>query len=140
MGTAERFRPFVNVFVPFAFLLALGNLVAEMGQVPIPSLLDFNPSLTDRLAGNLPFARVVYSIWLTFVFALPGLVLFVLFDLRRAPPIVYRYWQLFWTFGFLAYALHAWLAVGVWFEWDFEQISRRQTPVVAWTNYVLLFA
>ena len=140
MPTAERYRPFANVFVPFAFLLALGNLVAEAGQVPVPSLLDFNASLTDRLAGNLTFARVVYSIWLSLAFALPGLVLFLLYDLRSAPPLAYRYWQLFWSFGFAAYALHSYLAVGVWFEWDFAQIERRQTTVVAWTNYLLLVA
>jgi hypothetical protein len=136
----ERYRPFVNVFVPFALLLTAGNLAAEAGQVPIPSLLETNPSLTSRLAGNLTFARVVYSAWLALAFALPALVLFLLYDLGTAPPAVYRYWQLFWAFGFAAYAAHAYLAVGVWFEWDFAQIARRQTPVVAAANYALLVA
>ena len=136
----ERYRPFVNVFVPFAFLLTLANLVAEAGQVPIPALLEHNTSLSSRLAGNLTFARVVYSIWLTFVIALRGLVLFLLHDLGTTSPRVYRYWQLFWSFGFVAYALHAYLATADWFEWDWAQIVRRQTWPVVITNYVLLIA
>ncbi len=136
--TAERYRPFVNVFVPFALLVTLANLIAEMGQVPIPALLENNTSLSSRLAGNLTFARVVYTIWITFIIALPGLVLFLLHDLGSASPIVYRYWQLFWSFGFLAYLMHAYFATAVWFEWDWAQIVRRQTLPVVIVNYLLL--
>jgi uncharacterized membrane protein len=51
---------------------------------------------------------------------------------------VYRYWQLFWSFGFVAYALHAYLATANWFNWDWAQIVRRQTGPVVITNYLLL--
>ena len=136
--TAADYKAFVRVFAPFAGLLALANLTAEAGQVPLPGLLDSNPYLSARLAGNLTFARTVYSAWLMIAFAVPAVGLFFLYDLRTAPPAVYRYWRLFWGFGFLAYAVHAYLATGDWFGWDFAQIFRRQGFLVAGTNYLLL--
>ena len=139
MESYGRYRPFVHVFVPFALLTALANLAAEAGIDLVPSAFGTSRNLAASLAGNLDFARVVYSIWVTFAIAAPGLLVFLRHDLRTAPPAAYRYWQLSWAFGFLAYAIHAYLAVGVWFGWDFAQIARRQTPIVAWSNY-LLFA
>lgn len=140
MDSAPRYRPFVDVFVPFALLLAAGNLAAEAGLSPVPAAFGTSEALDDALTGDLDFARVIYSSWLTFAFAGPALVLFFLYDLRAAPPIVYRYWQLSWAFGFLAYVIHSYLSAGVWFGWDFAQIERRQTAFVARTNYALLVA
>jgi hypothetical protein len=124
-----RFAPFVNVFVPFALLVTVLNLDAEAGLLGLVSAAGANPTL----------ARVVYSVWVAFAFAAPAVVLFALFDLRRASPAVYRYWQLFWAFGYLGYLIHAYYAVGVWFEWDFAQIARRQSWPVAVANYALVF-
>jgi hypothetical protein len=119
MAPAPRYVPFVYVFVPFALLLAAGSLAAE-------------------LAPNLTFGRVIYTILISAVFALPAVVLFFLRDLSAAPPLYFRYWQLLWTFGFVGYALHFYYSVGVWFGWDFAQICRRQGTVVMTTNCLLL--
>src|SRR5262249_37631448 len=119
MTPAPRYAPFVYVFVPFAILLTTANLFAE-------------------LSTNLTFGRVVYSILVSAAFALPAVVLFFLRDLSTAPPLYFRYWQLTWTFGFLAYALHFYYSVGVWFGWDFSQILRRQGLLVLSTNCMLL--
>jgi hypothetical protein len=139
---AERYRPFVYVFVPFSIILAVGNLLySELspnslwGQFFYPDPIVNLPNATT----NLTLGRVVFSIQLTMIFSIPALVLFALYNLRTAPPIIYRYWQLFWTFGFLGYAIHTYYTTGAWFEWDFAQIIRRQTWLVTIVNY-LLFA
>ena len=135
---ARRYPAFVNVFVPFALLLAAGNLFAEAGMNPVPELLGADRTLAEHLTGNPTFAKVMYSIWLTLVFAIPAVGLFLAYDLRTAPPPVYRYWQLFWTFGFVAYAIHAYYATAAWFGWDFAQIIDRQSLPVVVTNYAVL--
>ena len=128
-----RFQPFVNVFVPFALIVTALNLDAGFGL-----LGGLAPPAQSNPSPNPTLARVVYTIWVTFLFAAPGLVLFGLYDLRTAPPIVFRYWQLFWGFGFLAYFLHSYYAMDVWFDWDFAQIIRRQTLLVTVMNFLLL--
>ncbi len=125
----NRFRPFVTVFTIFALLLTAANLDAEIG------LAGGN---TAAEAGQNPtLARVVYSIWITFVLATPAVVLFGLFDIRCAPPAVFRYWQLFWCFAFLAYVIHLYFA-GVWFDWDLAQIARRQSVKIGGVSYALI--
>lgn len=119
MSPAPRFTPFVVVFTAFALLFAGGNVLAE-------------------LSPNLTLARVRSTILLSAVFAIPALWLFLRYDFRTAPPLAARYWQLCWSFAFVAYALHAYFSVAVWFGWDFPQIEDRQTRLVAWTNYALL--
>ncbi|HJZ89435.1 MAG TPA: hypothetical protein VKE40_01090 [Gemmataceae bacterium] len=119
MGTDRTtWREFVHAFVPFALLLTIANLAAETRP---------NPTL----------ARAAYTIWATFLLAVPALVLFALYDLRRAPRGVYVYWRLFWTFAYLAYLAHLYVAVGVFFGWDFRAIAAKQTWPVAATNYAL---
>lgn len=119
MTPAPRYAPFVYVFVPFALLLTAGNVYAE-------------------LSPNLTFGRVIGTILLSAAFALPAVVLFFQHDQATASPLRFRYWQLFWTFGFISYALHFYYSAGVWFEWDFAQIWRRQGTVVITTNCLLL--
>jgi hypothetical protein len=119
MTPAPRYAPFVYTFVPFSLLLAAGNVYAEESP-------------------NLTFGRVVATILLSATFATPAVVLFFLRDQRAASPILFRCWQLLWTFGFIGYALHFYYSVGVWFEWDFPQIWRRQGGVVVSANCALL--
>ncbi len=114
-----NWRAFAVVFPTFALLMAAGNVYAEA-------------------SANLVLGRVVASILVTAVLAEPAVILFLLYDLRMAPPGVFQAWRWFWAAGFVAYATHSWLAVGAWFDWDFAQIERRQGTAVAWTNYVLL--
>jgi hypothetical protein len=138
---AGRYRPFVNVFVPFALVVAVGNvLYSELGPNAIWGQL-FYPDVAAHLPSaitNLTLGRVVATILITFLFAIPALALFALYDLRTAPPVAYRYWQLFWAFAFLAYAAHAYYATVAWFDWDFEQIVARQGWPVVVVNYTLL--
>ncbi len=119
MTSAPRYAPFVYVFVPFAILLTVANLIAEG-------------------SANLTFSRVQYTILVSAAFALPAVVLFFSRDLSTAPPLFFRYWQLTWVFGFIAYALHFYFAMGVWFNWDFSQVHRRQGLVVLTANCTLL--
>jgi hypothetical protein len=140
---AERYGPFVYVFVPFALLLAMGNIVySELGANAVWGQF-FYPDDTAHLPAavtNPTLGRVVLSIQLSLLFAIPAVVLFTLYDLRTAPRLVFRYWQLLWAFAFLAYAIHAYYATVAWFEWDFSQIVKRQKLLVVITNYVLLIA
>ena len=112
------FAAFAWSFVPFALALTAANLAAE----------------TSR---DLPLYRAVYSIWVCMALALPALLLAALYDLRRAPPAVYNVWRLFWTFSYLAYLAHFYFAVWGFFGGDVAQIFRRQTPLVAGTNFAL---
>ncbi|HKB01339.1 MAG TPA: hypothetical protein VKD90_03925 [Gemmataceae bacterium] len=116
--TGTTWREFVHAFVPFALFLTVANLAAETRS---------NPTL----------AKAAYTIWSAFLLAVPALVLFALFDLRRAPRTVYSYWRLFWTFGYLAYLAHFYVSAGVFFGWDFHQIAQKQTWPVAAMNYFL---
>ena len=140
MNPVPRFATFANVFIPFALLLTGANVCAEAGVNPVPAALAGDPHLKGLLAGNPTFARVMYSIWITFLFATPAVGLFLLFDIRRAAPVVHRYWLLLWSFGFVAYAVHSYFATVVWFESDFAQIVERQSLPVVIVNYVLLAA
>ena len=119
MTPTPLYAPFVAVFTPFAILLTAGNLYAEMGP-------------------NLDLGRVVATILLCGAFALPAVLLFLRTDLRAGSPLLARYWQLLWSFGFAAYALHVFWSAGVWFEWDFAQMIRRQTLLVTIVNWSLL--
>ncbi|HKB38854.1 MAG TPA: hypothetical protein VKD72_20590 [Gemmataceae bacterium] len=112
------FAEFTYTFVPFALLITAGNLAAEASP---------NPTL----------GRVVYSMWIAMALAAPALVLFGLYDLRRAPAAAYNYWRLFWTFAYLAYLAHFYYSVGMFFGWDVHAIADRQTWPVAITNFVV---
>jgi hypothetical protein len=119
MPPAARYAPFVYVFTPFALLLTVGNLYVETSP-------------------NLTFERVIVTILISGAFALPAVVLFFLRDQATASPLLFRYWQLFWVFGFVGYALHFYYSAGVWFDWDFVQIIRRQGMGVVIANCLLL--
>jgi hypothetical protein len=140
---AERYRPFVYVFVPFALILAIGNLFySELSPSALLGQFFYSDDAAHLPAAitNFTLGRVVFSILLCFLFALPALTLFTLCHLPTAPQLVYRYWQLFWSFGFVAYAIHAYYATVVWFGRDWSQIVERQGLMVVITNYVLLAA
>lgn len=118
--TTPRYAPFVYTFWVFSTLIFFANIHAEISQ-------------------NLLVARIQNSILISAFFAIPALSIFFRYPLAQSSHLALRYWQLCWIFSFVAYALHAYLSVGRWFEWDFKQISERQTSLVAISNYVLLF-
>lgn len=115
----SRFASFAWAFIPFGLLMAAGNLYAE-------------------IAPNVLHRRTTVTAWITFAFAIPAIAIFLLYHLQKAPAGIYRAWQLAWSFGFLAYAIHtAWATYG-WYDFNFRQIVARQEwlPVIA--NYLLL--
>ena len=58
-GPAARYRPFVNVFVPFALLLTAANLDAETGLVGAVPSAGANPTpLYEQLFECAPLARL----------------------------------------------------------------------------------
>jgi hypothetical protein len=117
--TPPRFVPFVHTFVPFAAALTAANVYAEM-------------------SADLTFGRVIGSILVSALFALPACLLYAASGFAEEPSTAARYRQLLWTFGYLAYVIHYYYSVGVWFGWDFAQIYRRQGTLVASTNSLLL--
>jgi hypothetical protein len=89
-------------FVPFGLGLVAALLAAE---VP---LMEVTP--------NLRLYRTIYSIWLALALLVPALALF---PHRRRGPSWWNVWRLFWTFSFMAYAVHLGYA---WFGLFGDQI------------------
>jgi hypothetical protein len=79
-------------FVPFGLGLVAAIWYAELSQ-------------------DLRLFRTLYSVQVALLLAIPALALF---PFRDRAPGVRNAWRLFWTFGFLAYAVHfayAWFGV-----------------------------
>lgn len=105
---------FANTFVPFAILVVLALMGAELAQ-------------------NLVLFRTIYSIWVTMLFLIPALCLYILPNESASKT---NYWLLCWSFGFLAYLVHFYYTVGVIFQWDIPAIYTEQGPVVATSNFI----
>ncbi len=56
-----------------------------------------------ELSENLLFYRAIYTVRLALILAIPALVLF---PFRLRSPGIRNAWRLFWTFSFIAYAIH----------------------------------
>jgi hypothetical protein len=79
-------------FVPFGLGLVAAILYAELSQ-------------------DLRLFRTIYAIRVSLLLAIPALALF---PFRDGSPGIRNAWRLFWTFSFLAYAVHfayAWFGV-----------------------------
>jgi hypothetical protein len=79
-------------FVPFGLGLIAAMLLAELTQ-------------------DLRLFRTIYSLRVSLLLAMPALALFLF---RDRSPAVRNLWRLFWTWSFLAYAVHlgyAWFGV-----------------------------
>jgi hypothetical protein len=106
---------FTNIFVPFGILTFLALMAAELTQ-------------------NLILFRAVYSIWVTMIFLVPAVCLYVLPGKSEAK---HNYWLLLWTFGFLAYLVHFYYTVFVIFNGSIPVIYAEQGVVVATSNFLV---
>jgi hypothetical protein len=104
---------FAFTFVPFALLLSIALLAAEQ-------------------ADSLDHARLLYSSWVSLVFATPALCLYVFPRTRDG-----EYELLAWTFSYSAYLVHFYYAFGVTYGGSFARTYASQGPVIATSNFAL---
>jgi hypothetical protein len=100
-------------FVPFALLLSAALLAAEQ-------------------ADSLDHARLLYSSWVSLVFATPALCLFLFPSTRNG-----EYELLAWTFSYFAYLVHFYYAFGVTYDFSVAKTYAGQGPVIATSNFAL---
>jgi hypothetical protein len=105
---------FAITFVPFAILVVLALMGAELTQ-------------------NLVLSRTIYSIWVTMLFLIPAVCLYIL---PGDSDTKTNYWLLCWTFGFFAYVVHFYYTVGVIFHGDISAVYAEQGPVIATSNFL----
>jgi hypothetical protein len=118
---------FTTTFVPFALLLTAAMMVPEA-----PQILDHHRAVYTIEA--LVYYRIIFSIWLTMAFLIPGEVLFFLpGDSERKR----NYWLLCWTFGFLAYLVHFYYTVGVVFHGSLREVYAAQGMIIATSNLLV---
>jgi hypothetical protein len=101
-------------FVPFGLLLIAALMAAET-------------------ALDLPFQRMIYSIWATMVLLIPALCLYIL---PTRTPARTNYWLLFWTFAYLLYLVHFYYAVIVHYHASIPEVFREQGVRIAGSNFL----
>jgi hypothetical protein len=106
---------FTNTFIPFGILIILALMAAELTQ-------------------NLVLFRAIYSIWVTMIFLIPAVCLYVL---PGKSETKYNYWLLLWTCGFLAYWVHFYYTVFVIFNGSIPAVYAEQGVVVATSNFLV---
>lgn len=117
---------FTNTFVAFALLLSVALMAPEA-----PQIIDNHRAFYNIEA--LVYYRTIYSIWLTMAFLIVAEVLFFYpSDSERKQ----NYWLLCWTFGFLAFVVHFYYAVGVIFHGSIREVYAKQGFVIATSNFV----
>lgn len=102
-------------FVPFALLLAL-SIVAALAE---PEVL---------------FARTHFTVWAMIVLTTPALCVFAV---RFGREPLTNWWQLYWTFGYLAYLAHFYFGFWVMFGADLAAVFASQGILVAGSNFAL---
>jgi hypothetical protein len=102
-------------FVPFGLLLAAALLAAE-------ATLD------------LPQYRMIYSIWVSLVLAIPALCLFIL---PGASQTRSNFWALLWTFAYCAYLVHFYYAVFLHYHGSFSEMISHQGLKIAGPNLLV---
>jgi hypothetical protein len=112
-ATSTSTGALASTFVPFALLLSAALLGAET-------------------ADSLDHGRLLYSSWVSLVFAIPALCLFVFPTTRNG-----EYERLTWTFSYLAYLVHFYYAFGVTYDASFAKTYAGQGPVIATSNFTL---
>lgn len=108
---------FATAFIPFGLLLVLALMGAEM-------------------ALDLPFQRMIYTVWVALVLVIPALCLYIL------PARTQRrmnYWLLFWTFAYIAYLFHFYYAVMVHYHASIPEVFQQQGIKIAGSNFVVTF-
>ncbi len=108
---------FAATFIPFGLLLVLALMGAET-------------------ALDLPFQRMIYTIWVSLVLVIPALCLYIL---PGRTQVRLNYWLLFWTFAYVAYLFHFYYAVMVHYHASIPEVFRQQGIKIAGSNFVVTF-
>jgi len=115
IGGSLTWERVVHTFVPFAVLLVVAMWAAEATL-------------------ELTRYRAIYAVWVSLVFAIPALHLFV----RGDPSTGARsYWLLCWTFSYLAYLVHFSFAVFGLYGGSLAAMYAKQGPLIATSNLVV---
>jgi hypothetical protein len=101
-------------FVPFGLLLVAALMAAET-------------------ALDLPFQRMIYSIWATMPLMIVALCLYILPGRTQARR---NYWLLFWTFAYLMYLVHFYYAVVVHYHASISEVFQQQGIKIAGSNFL----
>jgi len=104
-------------FVPFGLLLVAALIGAE-------------------IALDLPFQRMIYSIWATMALMIPALCLYILPSRTQTSK---NLWLLFWTFAYLAYLVHFYYAVMVHYHASVTEVFAQQGVKIAGSNFLVTF-
>ena len=108
---------FATAFIPFGLLLVLALMGAEM-------------------ALDLPFQRMIYTVWVALVLVIPALCLYILPTRTQGRA---NYWLLFWTFAYVAYLFHFYYAVMVHYHASIPEVFQQQGIKIAGSNFVVTF-
>lgn len=117
---------FTLTFVPFALLLTAALMAAELPQI----LDNHRPIYTIE---SLVYYRTIFTIWLTIAFMIPALFLFFM---PGESDQQNNYRLLCWTFGFVAFLIHFYYAVGVVFHGSLAEVYAKQGAVIATSNFL----
>jgi hypothetical protein len=108
---------FAATFIPFGLLLVLALMGAE-------NALD------------LPFQRMVYTIWVAMALVIPALCLYILPCRTHGRR---NYWLLLWTFSYVAYLFHFYYAVIVHYHASIPEVFQQQGIKIAGSNFLVTF-
>lgn len=101
-------------FVPFGLALTAAMMAAET-------------------ALNLPDQRMIYSIWVAQALLIPALYLYFQPDRSQRCQ---NLWLLFWTFAYLAYAVHFYYAVIIHYHASLHEVWTQQGAKIAGSNFL----
>lgn len=113
-GARAYIDPRIGAFAIFAMGVAAAVFLALLSRTP-------------------DYARAAYSVWPSLV--LGGLA--VAFALNGFPAYRTTAWRALWAFGFVAYLIHLWFAMGGVFDWRIDVVFERQGALVAAANLAL---
>ena len=85
---------------------------------------------------DLPFQRMIYSIWVTMALMIPALCLY---SLPKKTQTRANYWLLLWTFAYIAYLFHFYYAVMVHYHASIPEVFHQQGVKIAGSNFLVTF-
>lgn len=110
--------------------LTLGQVTATF----VPSGLYLVAALmAAEMALDIPFQRMIYSVWAAMAMLIPALCLFWWPARSSAQK---NYWLLCWTFAYLLYLVHFYYAVMVHYHASIPEVFREQGTRIASSNFI----
>lgn len=101
-----------STLVPFGVLVAIAFLAAAHIQ-------PLEPPAYLAPVRILDWYRTIYTAWVTIILLTPALCLYVW---RPSTPNGHNYWLLLWTCSYLAYLIHFYWALFVFFAGDLDEV------------------